>query len=149
MLPILFINIISIANVVQMFSDSDMKSEASSTEVSKVNVWNATLVDVLTSLKEPERYTLIDVRRRDAYDKGHIPGAVSVPWQEVESSAEEKLLDGLKPKQIVIVYCADTACSSAFLSAGKIADKLGVVNIGVYGGGLNEWSKCGLSLSHL
>lgn len=143
---IFVINIILLANVAQMFSDGTIKREDNLNGFTEINVWDATLVDMLTSVKEPKRYTIIDVRDREAYDKGHIPGALSVPWKELRNGAAE-VLDGLKANQTVIIYCADLACASTFHSAGKIAEKLGIINIGVYGGGISEWRKCGLDLN--
>jgi rhodanese-related sulfurtransferase len=146
LLLILFVNLIVLANVAQMFSDGKIKREDSLNGFTKINIWDASLVDMLTSIKEPKRYTIIDVRDRDSYDTGHIPGAFSVPWHELGNSTAE-VLSGIKANQTVIIYCADSACASTFISAGRIADKLGLINIGIYGGGINEWRKCGLDLN--
>ena len=42
----------------------------------------------------------IDVRSEASYQQQHIPGALSIPWQELESS-----LDELDPQQWIITYC--------------------------------------------
>jgi len=48
--------------------------------------------------------TVIDVRGRDAYDKGHIPNAVSVPLDELRGRAAE--FAAVKDMEYVI-YCGD------------------------------------------
>ena len=47
---------------------------------------------------------VIDVRERDAYEKGHIAGAVSVPLEELKRRAAEYA--ALTEKELVI-YCGD------------------------------------------
>jgi len=47
---------------------------------------------------------VIDVRERDAYEKGHIAGAVSVPLEELKRRAAEYAAQ--KEKEFVI-YCGD------------------------------------------
>ena len=47
---------------------------------------------------------VIDVRERDAYDRGHIAGAVSVPLEELKRRAAEYA--ALKERELVI-YCGD------------------------------------------
>jgi rhodanese-related sulfurtransferase len=44
---------------------------------------------------------LIDVRAREAYAKGHIPGALNVPDREIEARAAEIRRMGRQP----ILYC--------------------------------------------
>ena len=43
---------------------------------------------------------LIDVRPKQEYQGGHLPGAVSIPLEELESRLEE-----LSPKALAVVYC--------------------------------------------
>jgi phage shock protein E len=45
---------------------------------------------------------VVDVRGTDAFEAGHIPGALSVPLAEVERRAAE-LKDLKKP---IVLYCA-------------------------------------------
>lgn len=47
---------------------------------------------------------VIDVRERDAYEKGHVAGAVSVPLDELKRRAAE--FAALKEQELVI-YCGD------------------------------------------
>jgi rhodanese-related sulfurtransferase len=45
---------------------------------------------------------VVDVRDRASFDAGHIPGAISVPLNDVERRADELKKSG-KP---IVVYCA-------------------------------------------
>jgi len=44
---------------------------------------------------------VVDVRSKEEFDQGHIPGAVSIPWEEMEARYNE--LPGDKE---IITYCA-------------------------------------------
>ena len=43
---------------------------------------------------------IVDLRRREDYDKGHIPGAVNIPYTSAEELAEQ-----VKYYSIIILYC--------------------------------------------
>jgi rhodanese-like protein len=43
----------------------------------------------------------IDVRSKDAYDQAHIPGAISIPLNELNNRLKE-----LPPHKYLITYCA-------------------------------------------
>ena len=55
----------------------------------------------LKKLQEKGTVRLVDVREPESYEKGHIPGAVSIPYSE-EQSFQEKFL-----KKETIVFCCD------------------------------------------
>lgn len=44
---------------------------------------------------------IVDVRRKEDFDEGHIPGAVSIPWEEIEARYTE-----LPRDKEIITYCA-------------------------------------------
>jgi rhodanese-related sulfurtransferase len=62
-------------------------------------------LDDLRRLVRDQSVTLIDVRPRDEYDAGHIPGAVSMPV-----SALAKRVDELPKRREVIAYCRGPYC---------------------------------------
>ncbi len=45
---------------------------------------------------------LLDVREREAYDKGHIPGAIHIPRGQLELCVNERLPD---PTSRIVAYC--------------------------------------------
>lgn len=57
----------------------------------------------LEMMRIMERYVLLDVRRKDEYDKGHIPGAVLLTNELME---EREVTELLKNKEdLIFVYC--------------------------------------------
>lgn len=43
---------------------------------------------------------IVDVRSKEDFDEGHIPGAVSIPWEEIEARYTE-----LPRDKEIITYC--------------------------------------------
>src|SRR5438876_11793567 len=89
-------------------------------------------------LASGEPPALVDVRERDEWDEGHIPGAVHIPRGFLESRAESALPDRERP---VIVYCASGA-RSAF--AAKALEELGYETVSSLAGGFTDWKRNGL-----
>ena len=83
---------------------------------------------------------LADVREKDEWNAGHLPGAVHVPKSYVEQWAEDRLPD--KDKQ-TILYCAGGVRS---VMAADVLQKLGYTNVISMAGGFNRWKDSGLAL---
>ena len=79
-----------------------------------------------------EDFFILDVRTREEYAEGHIPGAVLIPNTEIENRAEEELPD---KAQLILVYCRSGRRSK--LAAQILAD-LGYTNVKEFGGIL-DW----------
>ena len=47
-------------------------------------------------------HVIVDVRRQDEYDEGHIPGAICIPNESITDSMPSELPD---LEQIILVYC--------------------------------------------
>ena len=75
---------------------------------------------------------ILDVRSREEYDQGHIPGAILIPNTEIEAKAADLLPD---KEQLILVYCRSGRRSK--LAAQSLAD-LGYTNIREFGGIL-DW----------
>ena len=58
-------------------------------------------------------FTLVDVRAKSAYAAGHIPGALSLPYQQITA---DKL-----PEGPLVVYCWGPGCNAADHGAARIA----------------------------
>jgi rhodanese-related sulfurtransferase len=59
---------------------------------------------------------LVDVRSREAYAAGRIPGAVSLPYATIDAAA----LDALG-EQLIVVYCWGPGCNAAQHGGARIA----------------------------
>ena len=79
----------------------------------------------------------VDVRERDEWAEGHIPGALHVPRGSLESRIEQAAPDRARP---VVVYCASGG-RSAF--AAKTLAELGYANVRSLAGGFTDWKQNG------
>jgi molybdopterin/thiamine biosynthesis adenylyltransferase/rhodanese-related sulfurtransferase len=84
-----------------------------------------------------ESPAVVDVRERDEWDEGHIPGAVHVPRGHLESRVERAVPDKARP---VVVYCA-AGNRSAF--AAKTLEEMGYENVVSLTGGFTDWKRNG------
>ena len=80
---------------------------------------------------------LIDVREKEEYREGHLPGSVSVPRGFLEMQIEEKVPDR---DAEMIVYCQGGTRS---LIAGRILKDMGYTNVVSMAGGFGAWKGAG------
>ena len=78
-------------------------------------------------------HIIIDVRRQDEYDSGHIPGAVCIPNESIGTSQPEELPD---LNQTLLIYCRSGNRSKQ--AAQKLAD-MGYTNVYEFGG-IIDWT---------
>ena len=83
-------------------------------------------------MAEETDYLLLDVRRQDEYDAGHIPGALCIPVESITEPPEE-LSDF---EQTLLVYCRSGRRSKQ--AASKLA-ALGYTDVREFGGIL-DWT---------
>ena len=79
-----------------------------------------------------KEHIILDTREQDEFDEGHIPGAILIPYTEIENKAIELLPD--KDAQI-LVYCRSGRRSK--IAAESLA-KLGYTNVKEFGG-IIDW----------
>src|SRR5256885_671366 len=83
---------------------------------------------------------LADVREKDEWDAGYIPGAVHVPKSYLEQWAEDRIPDKSKK---TILYCAGGVRSA--MAADTLA-KLGYTDVVSMAGGFNRWKDSGMAV---
>jgi rhodanese-related sulfurtransferase/DNA-binding transcriptional ArsR family regulator len=59
--------------------------------------------------------TVIDVRPREEYEAGHVPGAVNIPPTDLENHLKE-----LDPDQEIVAYCRGPHCVLAFNAVARL-----------------------------
>ena len=79
-----------------------------------------------------EEHIILDTREQDEFDEGHIPGAILIPYTEIENKAKEMLPDKDK---LILVYCRSGRRSK--IAAESLA-KLGYTNVKEFGG-IIDW----------
>ncbi len=82
--------------------------------------------------KNTEGAILLDVRSKDEYNGGHIPGSTNIPLQEINRVRKE-IPDKATP---IYTYCLSGARSSQALSYLRNMGYICVTNIG----GINQYS---------
>jgi len=98
-----------------------------------------TASEVKRRLASKESFTLVDIRERDEFDQGKIPGAVFIPRGFLELRIEEKQPDRDAPS---VVYCAGGVRSAL---AVRNLMEMGYTNVQSMIGGFNGWKNAGYS----
>ncbi len=83
-------------------------------------------------MRQDDSHIIVDVRRQDEYDAGHIPGAILIPNESIGDERPEELPD---PDQIILIYCRSGNRSKQ--AAQKLFD-MGYKNIYEFGG-IIDW----------
>jgi rhodanese-related sulfurtransferase len=84
-------------------------------------------------MTKKDGHIIVDVRRQDEYDDGHIPGAVLIPNESITDRQPKELPD---LNQIILIYCRSGRRSKE--ASQKLAD-IGYKNIYEFGG-INNWT---------
>lgn len=88
----------------------------------------------LKNLTEKEQVTIIDVRRKSDYEISHLPGAVSIPKDEIADN-----FDKLNKNSFSVVYSYNSQCSLSLKACLILAD-YGYPCINLEGG-FKTWSE--------
>lgn len=98
------------------------------------------LEDLKRRLAAGESIVLLDVREKEEYRAGYIPGAVSIPRGFLEIQVEQRILDKTTK---VVAYCAGGTRSA--LAAATLAD-LGYSNVETANPGFVRWKDLGFPI---
>ena len=85
-------------------------------------------------------FVLLDVRSRENFREGHVPGSASLPHGEICEAELEKY----PPDTIFVVYCAGMHCNGAYRAAIRLARLGRPVKMMI--GGVTGWLDEGFSL---
>lgn len=88
-----------------------------------------------------QRFKLVDVLDKGHYEKEHIPGAISLPLNEIEKKAAKVL----KKDDTIVVYCASFDCQASTNATEKLLS-MGYKNVLDYKGGLKDYKEANLPL---
>ena len=89
--------------------------------------------EAVTMMETETDYIILDVRTREEYAQGHIPGAVCVPNETIGSGEIPELPNR---DQLILVYCRSGNRSK---QASEKLVKLGYSNV-VEFGGIQNWT---------
>ena len=93
---------------------------------------NITAEEAKAIMESEEGYIILDVREQDEFDAGHIPGAILIPYTQIDEKAKDMLPD---KDQLILVYCRSGRRSK--IAADSLVE-LGYTNIKEFGG-IIDW----------
>ncbi len=95
-------------------------------------------------LEEPEGdVVFLDARRRSQYERGHIPGAWSLPRNDEQALAA--VLPAVRNAAVVVIYCHGGNCEDSIFTAEDLVYRQGIdpVVVWIDEGGWEAWVKAG------
>lgn len=95
-------------------------------------------VELRKALKEERPVVIVDVRRKEDFEKGHIPGAVSLPEEEWGRQT------GLRKGVLNVIYCYTQQCRLAARAALRFAEK--GFPVCELDGGMKTWRENGFEV---
>ncbi|QIS12116.1 rhodanese-like domain-containing protein [Nocardia arthritidis] len=94
----------------------------------------------LAAAIEAGTVTVLDALGAGYYEKAHLPGAVPLVADEVDSRAAQLLPDR---DAAIVTYCSNTVCPNSEQVAAKLR-ALGYTNVRAYRAGIQDWTEAGL-----
>lgn len=80
-------------------------------------------------------HTILDVRPLKAYQAGHLPDALSLPYENLPARLEAL---GLNANGLYILYCDGGDCRASH-GAARVMASIGFEHLAVYPGGWADW----------
>ena len=93
---------------------------------------NITAQEAWQIMNSQQGYLILDVRTQEEFDEGHIPGAIVIPYDEIQQHAPTMLPD---KDQLLLVYCRSGRRSKI---AAEALVEMGYRNIKEFGG-IRDW----------
>jgi rhodanese-related sulfurtransferase len=90
---------------------------------------------------EAGEFLVCDARKGEDFDKGHLPGAVSFPF-ELKDETYDEMAALFSPEQPVMVYCSGRGCDDALL-LGKFLRAQGSTRVVLFLEGIEGWKGAG------
>src|SRR5580765_4720540 len=103
----------------------------------RAEIDEVTVEETIAQLASDTKPVLIDVRERDEFEQGFIPGAAFIPRGNLESRIEQVVLDREQP---IIVYCA---AGNRSVYATRTLNELGYTHVASMAGGFTRWKQNG------
>lgn len=115
-------------------SSENVQSEVQTTTVAETMTYQQiTQEEAKEMMKADDGHIIVDVRRQDEYDSGHIPDAILIPNESIEKEQPKELPDLDK---IILIYCRSGRRSKE--ASQKLAD-MGYTHIYEFGG-IIDWT---------
>jgi rhodanese-related sulfurtransferase len=110
-----------------------VQSEVRTTTSAAANYQQITQEKAKEMMQAEDGHIIVDVRRQDEYDSGHIPGAILIPNESIGTEQPKELPD---LDQVILIYCRSGRRSKE--ASQKLAD-MGYTRIYEFGG-IIDWT---------
>ena len=97
------------------------------------NYQQISMKEAVSIMETEDNYIILDVRTKEEYQEKHIPGAVNLPNEIIDT---EEIPELPSKEQLILVYCRSGNRSK---QAAKKLAALGYTNI-IEIGGINDWT---------
>lgn len=114
-------------------SSESAQSEVQTTTASAAAYQQITQEKAKEMMQAEDGHIIVDVRRQDEYDSGHIPGAILIPNESIGTEKPKELPD---LDQVILIYCRSGRRSKE--ASQKLAD-MGYTHIFEFGG-IIDWT---------
>ena len=98
-------------------SSEGVQSEVRTTTSAAANYQQITQEKAKEMMQADDGHIIVDVRRQDEYDSGHIPGAILIPNESIGTEQPKELPD---LDQVILIYCRSGRRSKE--ASQKLAD---------------------------
>lgn len=95
--------------------------------------------DLKAKIDQGDDFVLIDTLPETAYRKNHLPGAISIPSDDILAEAPARIPDR---DADIVVYCGNGPCKRSSLSANRLRT-LGYRKVRDYYEGKADWVSAG------
>lgn len=114
-------------------SESDQSGVQITTASENVSYQQITQEKAKEMMQADDGHIIVDVRRQDEYDSGHIPSAILIPNESIGTEQPKELPD---LDQVILIYCRSGRRSKE--ASQKLAD-MGYTHIYEFGG-IIDWT---------
>lgn len=100
--------------------------------------------EIIEQMIKKKQRIILDVRPREFYDQGHLPGALPFPLEDFDSVVD-RLLQIIHQESPVLVYCSGFECTDSHHFAQKLKN-MKFTDVKVYPGGFTQWQEMGYEI---
>lgn len=130
---------------IKVHAGAEQPAEPSELDAAESPFQLMTLKEVIEVWDDPrfqyEAYVIVDARSDDAYEAGHIPGAVQCDYYRIYDYLEQVVPRVLGAERVV-VYCNGVDCDDSLLVCGKLIEvDVPWENIYLFKGGWEKWKQ--------
>ena len=135
-IPLLAVVIGLLAGASPVFGQSKVSDFSQPIQIAPVNT-HLSVKEVEKLLADNSDLVILDVRKKSAYDRGHLANAIHIDYFNPNFESE---LDKLDKDKSYVVYCKSGVRSDETV---RRMNNLGIDQISIMGGGFRAWKAAG------